>query len=199
MSFLSKILGAKKAADTHRKASLPAPAPANTPSEPPYRHIPTHALSDSLNLGASLPSPDLHERIREENRRHSLRPPSLRRTGSDTFLDHRSGLARKRSERELARLARSQASGEGEFRVGGTVGVKGKGKVNMTLPMPPPPTSNPYAMPAELQRPKNGGPRRVAVGSAKNNPVPSMRSARSPFAESIAGEWCPTRPHIGRY
>lgn len=198
MSFLTRILGAKKAADTHRTTVAPTQP---TKEGPPYRHIPTHALSDSLNFGANLLTPDLHERIRQEHKRHSARPPTLRRTGSDTFLEHRYTLAQRRGEREVARLSSLQLGGihddgfveSSSFGVnGGTAAIpdskgKGKKKVHLDLPLPPPPMSNPYAMPAALQSPKSRG---SSLGSAKGSPVSSMRSApRSPLAESsIAGE-----------
>lgn len=188
MPFFSKILGAKKAADAHRKASIAAETPPEPKKEEkPYRHIPTHALSDSLNLGAGLATHDLHERIREENRRHS-KQPLLRRTGSDTYLAHRASLAAQREARDTAILLQNA---EG-IPVPSPTLDKGKvpmrspqRKVQMHLPLPP--TSNPYAMPAALQSPKRLAGSRS--GSAKGSPVASVRSAaRSPLAESIAGE-----------
>lgn len=129
-----------------------------------------------------MPTADLHERIIAENRRHSQKPPSLRRTGSETFLEYRSEMARQRSARDLARLAAEQDGGD---KADGW--EKGKAKVNLSLPMPP--TSNPYAMPAALQSPKRGGGR-SPLGTKKGSPVPSMLSVSSPMVESIAGEFC---------
>jgi hypothetical protein len=179
MWIFSKILGAKQAADAHRKSSVVTiiPSPVDTQ---PYRHMPTHAKTDSMNLGAALSSPDLHERIKEENRRHSRIP--LKRAGSDTYLEHRSSLAAKRSTRELAMLAAMQGDTMVNEKMKGPAIPLKSPQRPMYLHMAP--TSNPYAM-QPMHSPKRGT--RSPAGS--NSPVPSTRSAGSPLADSIAGKF----------
>lgn len=192
MPFLTHILGAKKAAQAHRKSSTttdPTPLHPSTSKaqlkpgeEIPYRHVPTHALSDSLNLGAAMPTQEFQERIKRESKRYSARPQSMRRTGSETFLGE---MRRQRSGANLR--ASVMQEGQGGMVTGdGGESLINKGKGKLTLPLPPPPRSDPYAMQSGLQSPKRAV--RSPIGSAKASPVPSMRSVGNPLARSIAGK-----------
>lgn len=60
MSIFSKIKGAKKAAQKHKKASMDQSAQSEKAKEPaiPYRHVPTHAAVDALS---GAPSTWRHE------------------------------------------------------------------------------------------------------------------------------------------
>ena len=117
-----------------------------------------------------MPTPGLQERIARESKRYSKRPASLRRTGSETFLDE---MAKRRSRIDL----------KGEM---GTANAgKGKGKERLSLA----PTSDPYGnvkgSVGGLQSPRAV---RSPLRSMRGSPVPSTRSARSPLARSITGE-----------
>jgi hypothetical protein len=71
MSIFSKIRNAKKAADEHRKAVTQTPADSKIDNnvERPYKHVPTHAAIDSMNIGSSQKSAEMHDRIKIENQK----------------------------------------------------------------------------------------------------------------------------------
>jgi hypothetical protein len=71
MSIFAKIRGAKKAADEHKKntAHSTADSKSGEPSKRRYRHVPTHAALDSMNIGSAQKTPETQERIKLENRK----------------------------------------------------------------------------------------------------------------------------------
>lgn len=83
MSIFSRIRGAKKAADEHRKSQ--ALKDADGPKTP-YKHVPTHAAADALNVGHAAPSDGLRDQIKAQYRRRSELGPT--RSGSDLLTSH---------------------------------------------------------------------------------------------------------------
>lgn len=83
MSIFSKIRGAKKAADEHRKSQ--ALKDSEVPKVP-YKHVPTHAASDALHIGHGIPSDGLRDQIKAQYRRRSELGPT--RSGSDLLTSH---------------------------------------------------------------------------------------------------------------
>jgi hypothetical protein len=53
MSILSKLKRSKEAARVHKQIASEQMIAENIP-RPPYKHVPTHALFDSLNAGPSI-------------------------------------------------------------------------------------------------------------------------------------------------
>jgi len=91
MSIFSKIKGAKKAAEDHKK-SQQNPQPGDTPKEA-YKHVPTHAAQDAATANASTPA-DMKDRIRQSYSRQSTTNSS---TGTDLSVFARANLARHSS------------------------------------------------------------------------------------------------------
>lgn len=83
MSIFSKIRGAKKAADEHRKSQ--ALKDAEIPKVP-YKHVPTHAASDALHVGHGMSGDGLRDQIKAQYRRRSELGPI--RSGSDLLTSH---------------------------------------------------------------------------------------------------------------
>jgi hypothetical protein len=81
MSIFSKIRNAKKAADEHRKAVAQTAEDSMTDGneDSRYKHVPTHAAIDSMNIGSAQKSAEVHDRIKIENRKiRPLSPSRLR-------------------------------------------------------------------------------------------------------------------------
>lgn len=140
MSLFSKIKNAKKAADEHKRTSVAAP-PVEEKPKVAYKHVPTHAGSDSLNLGGGtgMSSTELRSRIREENRRRSellqsgssidvhssltyYGVPGMPRSKSDVSIasshSGRQHLSPPSSSRDRMNVYRSSSYGYGPMRSG---------------------------------------------------------------------------------
>ncbi|KAF2836743.1 hypothetical protein M501DRAFT_228786 [Patellaria atrata CBS 101060] len=92
MSIFSKIKGAKKAADEHKKTE-----PSDKPKPVPYKHIPTHAAQDALATApASWNNAENKARIMAMNKRRS----TMSRANSEISIAPRPthGLARNNSD-----------------------------------------------------------------------------------------------------
>lgn len=119
MSIFSKIKGAKKAAEDHKKK---AEVTSTIPEQPkaPYKHVPTHAATDSLNVGGASRDTDMRERIREQHKRRSAMPPSSQsssrsssrsslRSGTELSPDQRARtFARSSSDLSIASVMQRQ-------------------------------------------------------------------------------------------
>ncbi|KAI9810152.1 MAG: hypothetical protein M1827_006678 [Pycnora praestabilis] len=69
MSIFSKIRGAKKAADEHKKPQSDA---AEKPKAAPYKHIPTHAAIDALSGAPSSWKENDRSKIQAHHKRRSM-------------------------------------------------------------------------------------------------------------------------------
>jgi hypothetical protein len=73
MSIFSILRGAKKAADEHKKKKNAAQSTTDSKvgdtAKYRYKHIPTHAALDSMNIGLSQKNPEIQDRIKIENRK----------------------------------------------------------------------------------------------------------------------------------
>ena len=82
MSIFTKIRGAKKAADEHRKSLQ---IKEREVPKTPYRHVPTHAQTDALRI-VQQNDEVLRDQIKEQHKRRSELGPI--RTGSDFLISH---------------------------------------------------------------------------------------------------------------